>query len=147
MPAADPGTAAAFDHQLPRHEQLVLEGHVARLELAAEAPDGEVRLDAGEHLLALKRLRDEVDRADLEALPQEQIAALASLCGTQPSVDALIKAGVDPMQMKIATVASALIGSVTLFGSYVAFGKLAEFLAAAARRGLAGPSTRPAQKG
>ena len=36
---------------------------------------------------------------------------------------------VDPMQMKIATVASALIGSVTLFGSYVAFGKLSEFLA------------------
>ncbi len=33
------------------------------------------------------------------------------------------------MQEKIATVASALIGSVTFFGSYVAFGKLAEFLA------------------
>jgi NAD(P) transhydrogenase subunit beta len=33
------------------------------------------------------------------------------------------------LQMKIATVASALIGSVTFFGSYVAFGKLAEFLA------------------
>ena len=33
------------------------------------------------------------------------------------------------MQMKVATVASALIGSVTFFGSYVAFGKLAEFLA------------------
>lgn len=33
------------------------------------------------------------------------------------------------MQMKIATVASGLIGSVTFFGSYVAFGKLAEFLA------------------
>ena len=38
--------------------------------------------------------------------------------------------GVDStMQMKIATVASGLIGSVTFFGSYVAFGKLAEFLA------------------
>ena len=36
----------------------------------------------------------------------------------------------DPdMQMKIATVASGIIGSVTFFGSYVAFGKLAEFLA------------------
>jgi NAD(P) transhydrogenase subunit beta len=35
----------------------------------------------------------------------------------------------DPGQMKVATVASALIGSVTVFGSYVAFGKLAEFLA------------------
>ena len=33
------------------------------------------------------------------------------------------------MTEKIATVASALIGSVTFFGSYVAFGKLAEFLA------------------
>jgi NAD(P) transhydrogenase subunit beta len=33
------------------------------------------------------------------------------------------------LQMKIATVASGLIGSVTFFGSYVAFGKLAEFLA------------------
>ncbi|HPR64840.1 MAG TPA: NAD(P)(+) transhydrogenase (Re/Si-specific) subunit beta [Thermoanaerobaculia bacterium] len=33
------------------------------------------------------------------------------------------------MQEKIATVASGIIGSVTFFGSYVAFGKLAEFLA------------------
>jgi NAD(P) transhydrogenase subunit beta len=32
------------------------------------------------------------------------------------------------MQMKIATVLSGIIGSVTFFGSYVAFGKLAEFL-------------------
>jgi NAD(P) transhydrogenase subunit beta len=32
-------------------------------------------------------------------------------------------------QKQIATVASAIIGSVTFFGSYVAFGKLAEFLA------------------
>ncbi|MHC4452801.1 MAG: NAD(P)(+) transhydrogenase (Re/Si-specific) subunit beta, partial [Planctomycetota bacterium] len=32
------------------------------------------------------------------------------------------------MQTRVATVASALIGSVTFFGSYVAFGKLAEFL-------------------
>ena len=38
--------------------------------------------------------------------------------------------GAEPsMQEKIATVASAIIGSVTFFGSYVAFGKLAEFLA------------------
>jgi len=38
---------------------------------------------------------------------------------------------VDPMGMqeKVATVASVIIGSVTFFGSYVAFGKLAEFLA------------------
>ncbi len=33
------------------------------------------------------------------------------------------------LQMKIATVATGIIGSVTFFGSYVAFGKLAEFLA------------------
>jgi len=33
------------------------------------------------------------------------------------------------MQVMIATVLSAIIGSVTFFGSYVAFGKLAEFLA------------------
>ncbi|HXV75034.1 MAG TPA: NAD(P)(+) transhydrogenase (Re/Si-specific) subunit beta [Candidatus Polarisedimenticolaceae bacterium] len=33
------------------------------------------------------------------------------------------------LQMRIATVASGIIGSVTFFGSYVAFGKLAEFLA------------------
>jgi NAD(P) transhydrogenase subunit beta len=33
------------------------------------------------------------------------------------------------LQEKIATVASGIIGSVTFFGSYVAFGKLAEFLA------------------
>jgi len=33
------------------------------------------------------------------------------------------------MQMKVATVASGIIGSVTFFGSYVAFGKLAEFIA------------------
>jgi len=33
------------------------------------------------------------------------------------------------MQEKVATSASALIGAVTFFGSYVAFGKLAEFLA------------------
>jgi NAD(P) transhydrogenase subunit beta len=33
------------------------------------------------------------------------------------------------MQEKVAIVASAIIGSVTFFGSYVAFGKLAEFLA------------------
>jgi NAD(P) transhydrogenase subunit beta len=41
-----------------------------------------------------------------------------------------LKAGeIAGMQLRVATVASALIGSVTFFGSYVAFGKLAEFLA------------------
>ncbi len=34
----------------------------------------------------------------------------------------------DSMKMKVATVLSGIIGSVTFFGSYVAFGKLAEFL-------------------
>ena len=38
-------------------------------------------------------------------------------------------AGEPTLQMKIATVFSGLIGSITFFGSYVAFGKLAEFLA------------------
>ncbi len=43
---------------------------------------------------------------------------------------ALAQDKIDPgMTMLVATVASALIGSVTFFGSYVAFGKLAEFLA------------------
>jgi len=44
--------------------------------------------------------------------------------------DALARDQIDPgMTMLVATVATALIGSVTFFGSYVAFGKLAEFLA------------------
>jgi NAD(P) transhydrogenase subunit beta len=42
---------------------------------------------------------------------------------------ALTAGEVAGMQLRVATVASALIGSVTFFGSYVAFGKLAEFLA------------------
>ncbi len=40
-----------------------------------------------------------------------------------------LSAGEASLQMRIATVASGIIGSVTFFGSYVAFGKLAEFLA------------------
>jgi len=51
------------------------------------------------------------------------IAAVTAMAGATSSGE---EAG---LQMKIATVASALIGSVTFFGSYVAFGKLAEFLA------------------
>jgi NAD(P) transhydrogenase subunit beta len=51
------------------------------------------------------------------------VAAMTAMAG---SVAASEAAG---LQMRIATVASALIGSVTFFGSYVAFGKLAEFLA------------------
>ncbi len=52
------------------------------------------------------------------------VAAVATLAGAAES-----GAGGAGTQMKVATVASALIGSVTFFGSYVAFGKLAEFLA------------------
>lgn len=33
------------------------------------------------------------DRDDLEALPASQLRALASLCGVDPSVDALLKSG------------------------------------------------------
>jgi len=40
-----------------------------------------------------------------------------------------VSSGGPGTQMKIATVASGIIGSITFFGSYVAFGKLAEFLA------------------
>jgi NAD(P) transhydrogenase subunit beta len=46
------------------------------------------------------------------------VVAMSSLAGQEAD-----------SQMKIATVASGIIGSVTFFGSYVAFGKLAEFLA------------------
>ncbi len=52
------------------------------------------------------------------------IAALKTLVGGLEAEGG----GADP-QMKVATVATAIIGSVTFFGSYVAFGKLAEFLA------------------
>jgi len=52
------------------------------------------------------------------------IAAVAALVGGGAAA-----ADEASLQMRIATVASAIIGSVTFFGSYVAFGKLAEFLA------------------
>ncbi|NIL99649.1 MAG: NAD synthetase [Acidobacteria bacterium] len=45
------------------------------------------------------------------------------------AVSALKNGDVVGMQERVATVAAAIIGSVTFFGSYVAFGKLAEFLA------------------
>ncbi len=48
------------------------------------------------------------------------IAAMYSLAGGGEEAS---------MQTKIAIVASGIIGSITFFGSYVAFGKLAEFLA------------------
>jgi NAD(P) transhydrogenase subunit beta len=52
------------------------------------------------------------------------IAAVTAMTGA-------VAAGAEQadLQMKVATVLSAIIGSVTFFGSYVAFGKLAEFLA------------------
>jgi NAD(P) transhydrogenase subunit beta len=45
------------------------------------------------------------------------------------AMHAVTTAGDPSLQMKVATVFSGLIGSVTFFGSYVALGKLAEFLA------------------
>ena len=63
------------------------------------------------------------------------LVAGAALVYAMGRLNAFLEAGGNPadfteagMQMKIATVASAIIGSVTFFGSYVAFGKLAEFL-------------------
>ncbi|MDH3283279.1 MAG: NAD(P)(+) transhydrogenase (Re/Si-specific) subunit beta, partial [Acidobacteriota bacterium] len=59
------------------------------------------------------------------------LVAGAALIAALRTIEGQLKAGggdADP-QMKIATVATAIIGSVTFFGSYVAFGKLAEFLA------------------
>ena len=54
------------------------------------------------------------------------LVAGSALIATFNAVGAGASAG--DMQMKVATVLSGLIGSVTFFGSYVAFGKLAEFL-------------------
>jgi NAD(P) transhydrogenase subunit beta len=55
------------------------------------------------------------------------LVAGSALIATFSAVEAGTVSGGD-LQMKIATVASGIIGSVTFFGSYVAFGKLAEFL-------------------
>jgi len=54
------------------------------------------------------------------------LVAGSALIATFNAIGADATAG--DMQMKVATVLSGLIGSVTFFGSYVAFGKLAEFL-------------------
>ena len=54
------------------------------------------------------------------------LVAGSALVATFNAVNAGAAAG--SMQMKVATVLSGIIGSVTFFGSYVAFGKLAEFL-------------------
>jgi NAD(P) transhydrogenase subunit beta len=54
------------------------------------------------------------------------LVAGSALIATFNAVGAGASAG--DMQMKVATVLSGIIGSVTFFGSYVAFGKLAEFL-------------------
>ncbi len=55
------------------------------------------------------------------------LVAGSALIATFSAVNAGTAASGD-LQMKIATVLSGIIGSVTFFGSYVAFGKLAEFL-------------------
>jgi NAD(P) transhydrogenase subunit beta len=55
------------------------------------------------------------------------LVAGSALIATFSAVDAGTVAAGD-LQTKIATVLSGIIGSVTFFGSYVAFGKLAEFL-------------------
>jgi NAD(P) transhydrogenase subunit beta len=54
------------------------------------------------------------------------LVAGSALIATFNAIGAGASAG--DMQMKVATVLSGIIGSVTFFGSYVAFGKLAEFL-------------------
>jgi NAD(P) transhydrogenase subunit beta len=54
------------------------------------------------------------------------LVAGSALIATFNAVGSGVAAG--DMQMKVATVLSGIIGSVTFFGSYVAFGKLAEFL-------------------
>jgi len=55
------------------------------------------------------------------------LVASASLVALRSAVAS--GAAAADMQTKVATAATALIGSVTFFGSWVAFGKLAEFLA------------------
>jgi NAD(P) transhydrogenase subunit beta len=56
-------------------------------------------------------------------------AASALVAGAALTAAAVSLTEQTSAQTRIATVASAIIGSVTFFGSYVAFGKLAEFLA------------------
>jgi len=55
------------------------------------------------------------------------LVAGSALIATFSAIDGGQVAGGD-LQTKVATVLSGIIGSVTFFGSYVAFGKLAEFL-------------------
>ncbi len=57
------------------------------------------------------------------------LVAAAALIAAVAAVAGAASAEAIALQTRVATVASALIGSVTFFGSYVAFGKLAEFLA------------------
>jgi NAD(P) transhydrogenase subunit beta len=58
------------------------------------------------------------------------LVAASALVSAMVAVSAAAARGDETnLQVMIATVASAIIGSVTFFGSYVAFGKLAEFLA------------------
>ena len=52
--------------ELLRHSQLSRELRVPRLELPAQALQRDMRVDAREHLVALKGFRHEIDRADFE---------------------------------------------------------------------------------
>jgi NAD(P) transhydrogenase subunit beta len=56
-------------------------------------------------------------------------ALVAAAAFLEAKLHLLTKGAESSWEFRIATVASALIGSVTFFGSWVAFGKLAEFLA------------------
>ena len=58
--------AARVRQELLRHRQLARELRVPGLELPSQPLHGEVRVDARDHFVALKRLGDEVDRAHLE---------------------------------------------------------------------------------
>jgi hypothetical protein len=53
--------------QLLRHGQLVLELGIAAAKLSLQVADGQVRPDAREDLLGLKRFVDEIDGPQLEA--------------------------------------------------------------------------------
>jgi NAD(P) transhydrogenase subunit beta len=74
-------------------------------------------------LVAGSALAVAIAATDPEASCQLRAAAVAS------GIMSYVGQSDVSLQMKIATVASGIIGSVTFFGSYVAFGKLAEFLA------------------
>ena len=61
------GAIPRLPQQLLRDAQLVLQLLVAPLQLLLQLADREVRPDAGEHLVRLEGLVDEIHRAELEA--------------------------------------------------------------------------------